>query len=425
MIDLKGKRLLVLGGSTWKKAIADFAKDHGVTVIAAAPYRVGIFDIADESYIMDLTDAESMKIFIKEKNINGVYMGGWEPIISAACQYINELDLPCYCTKEQWDCLLDKRQFKELCIKHNLPVAPKYEVNDINITMVGDSLDYPVIMKPADGSGSHGFSVCHSALDVKDAYQRAKDYSLSGNVICEKFVKNDGVVVFYTFSNGKLFFSGLEDKYPVRYQKEGSYVGGLFVFDSDKKEEFRQLYEQKLQDLFSSIGIREGNAWIEVFCDNGQYYFNEIGFRYGGSVSIYPVDYFYHYNQVAADLYYALTGESCIEGHRSLINSSIPHKRKYCIYPIHIHAGTINKISGFDKVKEKNNVVLVNITKEKGSTVEQSASFSQVFALIHFVCDDVEECRNIINNIHKTVKVADIEGKDMINQMLDTSKIHF
>ena len=422
---LRGKRLLVLGGSTWKEAIKDFAQEHGIVVIAAAPYKVGIFDIADETYLIDVTDADAMKKLIREKNIDGVYMGGSEPVISAACQYINELGLPCYCTKEQWDWLQDKRKFKELCIKHGLPVAPQYNITKELIDEVGPSLDYPVIMKPADGSGSHGFSVCYEPADLKEAYDKAAENSLTGNVICEKFVKNDGVVVFLTFSNGKLFFSGLEDKIPVKYQKEGSYVGGLFTFESKKKRGFRNLFEQKLERLFSSIGIKEGTAWIEVFYDNDHYYFNEVGFRYGGSISIYPIDYFYHYNQVAADIYFALTGTSCIAGHHSLINTNVPIKQKYCIYPIHINAGVIKEINGIDDIKKRSHIVIANVTKQVGETIQQSASFSQVIALIHFVCEDVEECSKTIDMIHSVIKVKDENGNNMINRMLDTSRIIF
>ena len=65
--ELKGKRLLLLGGSTWKEAIKQFAIDNEVTLVAAGLWKVGIYEIADECYTIDLFNQDLMKQFIKEK----------------------------------------------------------------------------------------------------------------------------------------------------------------------------------------------------------------------------------------------------------------------------------------------------------------------------------------------------------------------
>ena len=147
MRDLKGKRLLILGGSLWKEAIKQFAVEHEIVLIATGNDRsAGIFEIADEKYEVNSTDAESMKRLIKEKKIDGVYMGGAEVVIGAACQYLEELGIPCYCTYEQWNMLQNKKNFKELCIRNRLPVVPKYEFQNGDIRLANDV--FPVITKP-------------------------------------------------------------------------------------------------------------------------------------------------------------------------------------------------------------------------------------------------------------------------------------
>lgn len=417
--NLKGKRLLVLGGSIWKEAIKEYADQNGIVLISAGLYPAGTDDIAKEIYRIDTTDADLMKPFIKDHQIDGVYMGGSEMIISAACQYINELGLPCYCTKEQWEFLQNKRNFKELCIKYGLPVAPRYQINKDDIKDSVPVEAFPVITKPEDGSGSNGFSVCHTSGDLERGYAKAAENSPTGSVICEKYVKNDSVVVFYTFSNGNLFFSGLEDKISVKFRKQGTYVGGLFVFESKYTQEFRNRFEDKLKLLFNSIGIREGSAWIEVFHDGDNYYFNEVGFRYGGSVSVYPVDYLHGYNQVAADIHYALTGKSKIEGHPSIIRKSIPKKHHYAIYPVYLSPGKIEHIAGVEVIEKRPEVVLCSLTKKIGSVIPDSGSFNQNFALVHFVYDTIEECEDIINYVHSSMKIDDEDGNNLVLKMLD------
>ena len=423
MVSLRGKRLLILGGSLWKEAIKQFADDHGIVLIATGNNQsAGIFEIADEKYGVNSTDAEAMKALIKEHNIDGVYMGGSEVVIGAACQYLEELEMPCYCTYEQWNTLQNKKNFKELCIRNGLPVVPKYEFENGNINLPENI--FPVITKPADGCGSSGFSVCHNNEELQKGYKIAAEDSMTGSVITEKFVKNEGNVVFYTVSNGKIHFSGLSDKYPVRYAKQGSYVGGLFVYESRFTKEFRCKFEEKIQEMITSINIKEGCFWIEVFHDGNEYYFNEVGYRYGGSASIFPTDYLYGINQVASDIYYALTGESLIIGHKSMISTSIKRKNYYAVYPVHVLPGTINSIEGVDILKANSSVVTVLTTKNVGDTIIDTGSFSQAYALIHVVFDSVSELKAIINFVHDTLIIKDEDDNNMINRMLDIDKIN-
>ena len=72
--NLANKRLLLLGGSLWKKAIQDFAQEQGIILIATGNnHNAGIFEIADECYDVDSTNTEAMKQLIREKRIDGVY----------------------------------------------------------------------------------------------------------------------------------------------------------------------------------------------------------------------------------------------------------------------------------------------------------------------------------------------------------------
>lgn len=423
MQNLENKRLLVLGGSIWKNAIKQFAEANKITIISAGLYPAGTDDIADEVYRIDTIDEKVMIPFIKENKIDGVYLGGSELIISGACGYINKLGLPCYCTKEQWEFLQNKANFKQLCIKSGLPVVPQYviDVNDIKGSVPVDA--YPVITKPTDGCGSNGFSVCRNGDELVEGYKRAAADSPTQSVICEKFVKNTGVVVFYTFSNGKVIFSGLEDKYPVKFEKHGSYVGGLFTFESKFTKEYRERFDKGVEKMFQSIGITEGSAWIEVFHDGANYYFNEVGFRYGGSISIYPVDYLTGINQVAADIYYALTGESHPYGHTSLVEDSIERGLNYAVYPVYAGEGVITEVKGLDELG--NNVVFRTLTKPIGYKIQDWGSFNQNVAIIQFVYKNKEELEQSIDRIHENLKILDENKNNMVIRMLDVETISF
>ena len=412
--NLKGKRLLLLGGNMFKDSIKQIADAYGIYLIAVSnDPDAEIFDIADEKYVISSTDSDAMKAFIKEHRIDGVYMGCSEPVISVACQYIAELGLPCYCTKKQWDFLQNKVNFKNLCIEHGLPVVPQYAENDI------PKSEYPVIVKPVDGCGSKGFSVCKDEKEIKEAVSIAKENSASKKVLIEKFVKNEGVVAFYTFSNGEAYFSGLEDKYPVRYSEQDRYVAGMLIFESSLEKEFRTRFEDKIKNAFSDIGIKEGTIWMEVFHNGDDYFFNEAGYRYGGSISIYSVDYVCGINQLASDIYYALTGESMITGFDPLIPKDISRGKHYAVYSLHISPGRISSLEGYEELLANKNVIVIPTAMSVGRSVEMSGTIGQVFGFVHFVFDTIDECREMVDLIHDTIKIIDENGNNMLLRKID------
>ena len=408
---------MILGGSLWKGAIKQFCEEYGVKIIAAGnDPSSGMCDIADEYYNVNSTDSVAMKELIIEKKIDGVYLGGNEPVISAACQYVNELGLPCYCTKKQWDALQNKSCFKDLCVQFELPVTRRFDID-----LVSDS-DYPVITKPADGCGSRGFSVCRNRTELNKAYAFAQECSPTRTAIIEQFVPNDGIVVYYTVSNGKLIFSAMADKFPVVFEPYGTYVGGFFEYQSEQKNEFSKLFKEKLQRLVDYLGIREGNFWVEVFHSESRYYFNEAGFRYGGEGSPYPVNYFSGINQVATDIYYSLSGKSKIKGFIELYGDNIQKKSKYGIYPVFLKPGKIKSITGCEELLDDGNILNILHMKKEENTIPENGSFNQVVLLIHFVFHDNDELERIIAGIHRHLKVKDENNQNMIIQLFDIDR---
>ena len=425
MNDLFNKKLLILGGSYCKDAIKQFSEEYSVKLIAAGNNPTAeMCLIADEYYNINTTDPEAVKKLIIEKSIDGIYLGSSEPVIGSAISYLPQMGFPCYCTKEQWDTIQNKATLKEHFIKFGLPVVPRYKLDYNEIETNADTINFPVITKPADGCGSRGFSICNTKDELLSGYKLASENSYSGEVIIEKFVNNKGVVAFFSFTDGKMVFLGMEDKYPRVYTENGSYVAGLLVFESRFTQEFSERFCQKLSDMFKSLGLKEGTLWLEIFKDGDNYYFNEAGYRYGGSATVYPIDYLYNVNQVYADMYYALTGKSKLYDHSPLVSPSIPRKKHYCIYPLYIESGTIKEINGIQKLNNTDSIVKTVITKHKGDVVEATGDFSQNFALIHFVFNSANELKEIISEIHNTITVIDINNRNMLVEPLDIEKIN-
>lgn len=207
MEKLKGKRLLLLGGDFWTEELARYAAETGVKLIATAKKApTKLFEIAEENYRVDPTDAEGMKKLIREKK--------------------NRRGLPCYATPEQCAVLHEKIAFKELCDSVGLLVVKRIDIDEENLSATAAKIKYPVIAKPVDASGSAGCCVCRNAEEFMSGYAEAKGASFTGKVIVESFVDNRSVYLYYTFSGGKAYFTGVTRKYTVKYP-QGNYVLSL------------------------------------------------------------------------------------------------------------------------------------------------------------------------------------------------------
>lgn len=415
--ELYGKRLLVLGGSAWGDIIKAFAKENQITIVTAGNNPKSQLAKMGEYHNIDSTDHEAMKKFIREYKIDGVYFGGEEAVIRHAIQYLAELQMPCYCTKEQWDALMNKRSFKELCQKFDIPVAPKY-----NYTMGAPcDFDFPVIVKPADGCASVGITICESEAQLSAAFKFAYENSPGHEVLIEKLVNNSGMDVFFQITGGEAEWCALGDKYPVRFQEGAGSVAGARVLPSKYTDEFRTRFEDKLKRLFKHLGLYQGLIWMEVFHDGDNYYFNEVGYRPNGSLSIIGIDYLCGINTVAADIYYALTGKSMAHGFTSLILKEVSHsKKKVCEYWVACNAGTIGLINGIKELREYPSILAVFPKYSEGSVIPHTNGFAQNFCVIHFTYDIPDEMRETVRFIKETIEVRNKFGEDMIIHKTDT-----
>ena len=338
------KRILILGASCFFKDAYIFAKNNGIYTVAV-DLRDGksaiCKKIADVSYQISTKDIDALLEIAKKERINGIYAGASETNMPTAIEIANRLGISFYCNKEQWSIGTNKRKFKEMCIKHEIPVTVFYDVNDKILKEESRKIKYPVVTKPVDSNGSTGISICKNEDEFIYGYNKAKENSKLGDVLTEVYMPYDSVIIHYTMIHGKAYFCGVSDKKSKKIKKDGAPVMALQFFPSDNERLYLEMLDKKVRTMFEQEGFNEGPIWIEAFFDGNQFVFNEMGYRYGGSMTYHPVKYLTGIDQIAITMGQS-DGE--ISYHKPEYNGI------YCIAPIHIKPGKIYKIIGLDKV---------------------------------------------------------------------------
>jgi len=417
MISLQDKSLLVIGGSASMIDLVETAKKMGVYTIVVdwnsvtdSPAKTH----ADEYWNDSIMDYDTIVPKAKEKGVDGVITCMTDSYLTPYRIISKRLNTPCYLDEKTEKISTDKLLFKSICQEFGIPVAQKYNV-DIKDETSLEKLPYPIVVKPADGSGSRGFKVCQNKEDVIEGYNKAIKYSSTNRVIIEDYMPYDSVIIHYTLINGKCYYSGISDKISCKFSSSGSSVMGIQSFPSKGEQAYLKSLDVNAREMFEKSGFRNGPVWIEAFYDGKEkFVFNEMGYRFGGSFTYYPVQYFYKVNQLEMLIEFAVTGN-----YEGVLPQRCDINEKYCILPVHCKAGKIKKIEGVETVKARKDVYAYAPKHFEGQEIKDWGTALQVFCYLHIIYDNNYGLRDSLRDILTQLKAIDENGNNMLYTLYD------
>lgn len=415
------KKILILGGKPiGSMEMVNEAHRHGDYVIvtdylpkAESPAK----QIADECWNISTADVDVLEKKCRDNHIDGILTAVHEFNINRMLDLCARLNLPSYCKRNTWIYCDDKSEFKQLCVKYGVPVAQKYDVQIVETDEI-NNIVYPVVTKPIDGSGSRGFSICNNAEELRKGYKHALDFSPGKRVLIEEYIPYDAVIIHYTMNNGHCLFSGISDKYSCVFPSTGASVMGLQLFPSKGINQYLETLDERVRMMFEQAGFTNGPIWIEAFYDGkARFVFNEMGYRFGGSMTNYPVQYFYGINQME-QLYNVTMGNEC-----SVTANEKKGIKNYCILPVHIHAGKIASVEGLITIRNREDVYAVVEVHFLGDTIQEWGSAQQVYCYLHILYDDVEGLKKSVREILSILKVKNNKKEQMLYTLFNVEKL--
>lgn len=413
------KKILFLGGKPIGSIeMVKSLKDRGFYVVVAdylpaaeSPAKL----IADEQWDVSTADVDTLKTKAIESGITGIMTGVHEFNINRMLDLCDALKLPCYCTRETWKYCDNKIEFKHLCSVNSVPVSPVFIPEYIKKNNV-----YPIIVKPVDGSGSRGFHICNNYEEFNKYYPLAAEFSPSASVLIEKYIPYDAVIIHYTMVDGKCIYSGMSDKVSVKFKSTGASVMGIQTFPSAGENAYLNSIDEKVRRMFENAGFIDGPIWIEAFYDGDEtFIFNEMGYRFGGSLTYFPVKYFTGIDQLSLMIDNASSGKV-----NSVIkNNYIIPEKKYCILPIHIKVGKISFIQESKELHQNENIKAIVPVHYLGDEIKDWGSAQQVYAYLHLLYTDKSDLKKNIEFVLDNLKVMDSENHNMLHTLFDISTL--
>ena len=425
--ETKGKKLLVLGGTSGKDIVAQ-AKRMGVyTIVADLEDMNAAKSIADEGVVISTTDTEALVRLIREKHIDGVFSGPSEFNIQQVMKVCQAAGLPFYATKEQWDICQNKATFKNLCREFNVPVVPEYQVSAEMYPEELAIIKYPVVVKPVDACSSKGLSICSDEAQLREAIPYAIAASETGRFIVEKCITSDyGFGCRYIAYNGEIVLSATCDRYTVDEFDGKAHISAAAIFPSKKTASFIRDVNPGIIAMFKSIGLSNGTFFMQALVDqeDNQIYFHEMGLRLSGGLIYSMLESSCGYNDVQMMIRYALGGPMATKDDVGNIDPYM-HGNYVGSLTIPLREGVVGHITGVEEVRANPNVTSVVQYYQEGDKIESDVigTLMQHFCRVKMMTKSIDEYLQLICWIHDTIKISDIEGNDMVYRFFNPNRI--
>ncbi len=427
-MDLKGKRLLVIGGSSASVDVIKNAHEMGIYVVVADQSDSGVgYKMADDAVQVSTTDFDGLERVVKEKNIDGIFCGPSEFNIFNTMKLCERVGLPFYANERLWNQCADKLQFRDFCMKSGLDVAAEYHIDDDTDFDTLTGVEYPVIIKPVDGCSSKGISVCNNNAELKDAYAKAKEVSASGKVIVEQYIDTHGrgFSFRYFISNGEAYPYLLLDTFIADPIRRKCLVSAFAYAPSELTQEFMASVDTNMRKMLADMGIMNGTAFIQALPYKGKFYCHDMGYRLSGGMMYKMTEPLIGVNDMQMMIRYALGGQICEDNDIESLShiDSIQTVSAQVMLPLDV--GTITTIEGWDEICTMPEVVDVLQYYQVGDTIAESVigTLGQHFARVTMAANDRETILKKVKYIQDNLSIKDEQGKEMYTMRFDVQRM--
>ena len=408
---LNGKRLLILGGMRISCEIVRKAKTMGIYTLVADYNKVEDSpgkQIADEAVDLSVIDVDAVVNYVKNNYIDGVFVGFNDMLLPYYAEICKRAGLPCYGTKEQFETLIAKDKYKAICRQFGVPTIPEYDVDDVRI-------QYPVLVKPVDNSGSRGITICHDRKQLIVAAETAKKASKTGKVLIERYMNGREVTVFWTFQNGNYYLSALANRHVK--QNQGDDVIPLpvgYTFPSIYLSKYRSEVEENCKKMFRYLGLKDGMMFMQCKVEDGTCYLYDLGFRPTGSLEYKILNRVCGYDPLEMMICYALTGRMGEDDIAPKVKPEfeMPAFNVSCLCA----PGTIKEITGVNEVKTIPEVEDVVVAYTPGETITEQMRglLAQISIRVLGSVDKKERLLPTMQKINETLHILGADGRELL-----------
>jgi biotin carboxylase len=280
------KTLLILGAGKEQVAAINAARAKGIrTVVLDFNPNADGRPLADEFHLVSTRDRDAILNFVKSYSgrIDGVMTIASDipHMVSAAAEALGVHHIPVSVAET----CVQKLHMKEKLAAAGVSVPAFARVTSrLELEAFIDRVGFPVVIKPVDNSGARGVQRLTAGMDIAVAFDYAKGFAYSGEVIAEKFISGLQISTEGLFHDGVFHCTGFADRNYTRLDDSKPFMvedGGDIptVLNGADKRKVEIEFEKAARALGIDWGPAKGDM---IFGDDGKPYVVEIAARLSG-----------------------------------------------------------------------------------------------------------------------------------------------
>ncbi len=414
MKKFDGKILLELGTSVGSVDMVKYAQANGAYVIVSDysdPSRSAAKRVADKIYNVSTDDIEGLVKICKENNVNAVISGVSEAIIQAAREIAERLDLPTYFTADQWSRFMNKDSFRSICQKYHVSTPATYYIGSADKIGNVTEYEYPVIIKPVDASSNAGISICNTVDELLGAIHHAASHSKRKSIIVEQYIDGEEISSTYVIHDHVCKMVCMGTKYPYVNESGLRALANAYVYPSPEIDGYVAKEDENVMRMFVEEGLNNCTVFLQGMHRNGNYYIFEAGLRMEGTGSYRITNKMNGQNF----LEFMVDNAMGVATDYDLSKEDPYFGGKKCVFFSQIvKGGTIDKIVGYDEIKNDEMIFSSEQRRYPGDTIEPNGTLRQIIFRYLIMGDDMESVVDLIKKIQNTVKAFDAEGNNIL-----------
>ena len=272
------KKIAIIGANEFQNKLVLKAKEMGIETHVFAWEEGAIAkENSDFFYPMSIVEKEKILETCKEIKIDGV------------CSIASDLAMPTVnfiadrlgLIGNTLDCTLvttNKYEMRKRLIANDLP-CPQFnlieKIEDLDL----EKIEFPLIIKPIDRSGSRGIVKVTKKEELYEAIEIAKSVSFSKEILVEEFAEGNEYSVECISQNGEHHLLQITKKYTTGAPH---FIETGHIQPSGLDEKIKNKVKEIILKSLTVLGIKNGASHSEIKIFNNEIKIIEIGARMGG-----------------------------------------------------------------------------------------------------------------------------------------------
>lgn len=402
------KALVIAGGLPQIELIKQL-KERGIEALLADGSSAAVArPYADKFFHVDVFDMEAIKdIAVKEK-VDFLITVCADQVLLVVAKVSEMLGLPCYIDYETCQNVSDKIRMKRIFKQSGVPTTDYVETDHFDMEAIR-KLKFPLVVKPVDAYSSKGVRKADNLEELKRYYEEAHQIGRSGRVIVEEFFSGEEISVDAFVVDGKARVLNVTNSEKVKDKDRFVIFRGRYPVKASETVLLK--IEEICQKIADGFGLVNAPLLVQLLNDGDKVSVLEFCARTGGNMKYLLIKYASGVDVIGATLDITLGQKPDLspkfKRHNIVVNDFV-----YC------NPGVFDHFEGFEELEKNGIINEFHPVRLKGTQMRGVTSSSDRIAGMNIVADTIEAYNEKLRIINRSVKVIDVDGKDIMRHDL-------